>query len=99
MCAMTRRGVVICMALIAGCTRSRQREEADLNVSVAASLQNVMQELAQAYQQAHPATKFRFNFGGSGALAQQIEQGVPADVFLSAAPQPMDKLAVKGLVL
>jgi molybdate transport system substrate-binding protein len=43
--------------------------------------------------------KVRFNFGASGTLEQQIEQGAPVDVFFSAAPKPMDALAKLSLIL
>ena len=43
--------------------------------------------------------KLQFNFGGSGMLEQQIENGAPADVFFAAAPKPMDALAGKGLIV
>ena len=39
------------------------------------------------------------NFGASGMLAQQIEQGAPADIFFSAANTPMDRLAARGLLV
>jgi molybdate transport system substrate-binding protein len=41
----------------------------------------------------------RFNLGASGTLQQQIEQGAPIDVFLSAAPPQMDALASKSLLM
>jgi len=70
-----------------------------LTVSVAASLQSAMAELAPAFERTRPGTRLTFNFGGSGTLAQQIERGAPADVFFSAAPKPMDTLEQKGLIL
>jgi molybdate transport system substrate-binding protein len=72
---------------------------AALTVSAAASLQNVLVPIADAYTGSHPGIKVEFNFGGSGALARQIEDGAPADIFLSASPEPMDRLAARGLVL
>jgi molybdate transport system substrate-binding protein len=95
------RKPVICFAILAcvlqaGC-RSHKRET--LTISVAASLQNAMAEIAVAYGKSNPATKINFNFGGSGALEQQIEQGAPVDIFFSAAPKPIDMLAAKGLIL
>jgi molybdate transport system substrate-binding protein len=41
---------------------------------------------------------FRENYGASGALVTQIEQGAPVDVFLSAASKPMNELESRGLL-
>ena len=82
----------------AGCT-PHNGDAGILSVSVAASLQNSMTELAPVFEQSQPGMKLRFNFGGSGTLQQQIERGAPADVFFSAAPKPMDALAGKGLIV
>jgi molybdate transport system substrate-binding protein len=86
-------------AMIGGCNRPGSGESITLTVSVAASLQNAMEELAPVFERSQPRAKLNFNFGGSGTLEQQIERGAPADVFLSAAPKPMDALAAKGLIL
>jgi molybdate transport system substrate-binding protein len=42
---------------------------------------------------------FSNNLGSSGTLAAQIDQGAPADVFLSAAAKPMDELEANGLIV
>lgn len=70
-----------------------------LTVSAAASLENALTPVADAYMRRHAQTKIEFNFGGSGALARQIEDGAPVDLFISAAAQPMDELAARGLLL
>jgi molybdate transport system substrate-binding protein len=70
-----------------------------LTVSVAASLQNAMPEVAAAYEHTQPGTHVELNFGGSGTLEQQIESGAPVDVFFPAAAKPLDTLAAKGLIL
>jgi len=57
-----------------------------------------MGHLGPAFEQSHPGVRLSFNFGGSGMLAQQIEHGAPADVFLAAASKPMDELAARGLL-
>ncbi len=67
----------------------------NLLVSAAASLKEVMEEIKPLYQQQHPDVTLRFNFGASGALLQQIEQGAPVDVFISAAKRQMDTLDQK----
>lgn len=69
-----------------------------LTVSVAASLQDAMGQLGPVFERSHPGVTVSFNFGGSGMLAQQIERGAPADVFIAAASKPMDELAARGLI-
>jgi len=69
-----------------------------LTLSVAASLTETIGEIETQYRQGHAEIDFRNNFGGSGTLARQVEQGAPVDVFLSAAAGPMDELQAKGLI-
>jgi molybdate transport system substrate-binding protein len=68
----------------------------NLLVSAAASLKDVMEEIKPLYQKTNPNVALTFNFGASGALLQQIEQGAPADIFVSAAKRQMDFLEQKG---
>ena len=56
---------------------------ADLNVYAAASLTDVMKEVATAFGK-QSGDHLQFNFGASNLLERQIEEGAPADVFLSA---------------
>ncbi len=71
---------------------------ADVNLSVAASLTDVVKELTGTFAKAHPGVVFRNNFGASGALAKQIENGAPADLFISANVEWMDYLKAKALM-
>ena len=70
-----------------------------LTLSAAASLQEALEAIAPRFEQAHPNVDLNFNFGASGALQRQIEQGAPVDLFFAAAAQPMEILAAKGLIL
>ncbi len=70
----------------------------ELNVSAAASLTDALQEIVRAYQTVS-GDHIVLNLGGSSLLARQIEEGAPADLFLSADEAKMDALAKKGLVL
>jgi molybdate transport system substrate-binding protein len=70
-----------------------------LNVSAAASLKDALADVEAAYAKSHAQLEFRNNFGSSGTLAMQIDQGAPVDVFLSAAAKPMDDLGAKGLIV
>jgi molybdate transport system substrate-binding protein len=67
----------------------------NLLVSAAASLKDGMEDIRPLYQKTRPTVNLIFNFGASGALLQQIEQGAPADIFISAANQQMDALEQK----
>ena len=69
-----------------------------LNVFAAASLTEAFTKLAETYQSAHPGWKVQLNFAGSGQLAAQIEQGVPADVFAAASPKYPEELQAKNLL-
>lgn len=82
----------------AASTDAPSAEETELTVSAAASLTDALGELKALYETAHPEVTLSFNFGASGALQQQIEQGAPADLFLSAATKNMQALVDKGLV-
>jgi molybdate transport system substrate-binding protein len=70
-----------------------------LLVSAAASLQEALKAIEPRFARANPSIKLTYNFGASGALQQQIEQGAPADIFLSAAQKQMNALQQKGLIL
>ncbi|MBW4614667.1 MAG: molybdate ABC transporter substrate-binding protein [Desmonostoc vinosum HA7617-LM4] len=70
-----------------------------LLVSAAASLKDALEEIKPIYQQSKPNVNISYNFGASGALQQQIEQGAPADVFISAAKKQVDALEQKGLLV
>jgi len=69
---------------------------AEIKVFAAASLTAAFTEIGQQYTSANGGTRVSFNFAGSQALATQIQQGAPADVFASADTSNMDK--VKDLV-
>lgn len=71
---------------------------AEIIVSAAASLTQVFAEVAKAYEKANPGLKVHLNFGGSGALLQQIARGAPVDVFASADQETMDRADRQGLI-
>ena len=77
---------------------SAPAEKAELHVSAAASLTDVMNEIGAAYEKEHPNVKLVFNYGSSGALQQAIENGGGADLFFSAAQKQMDALEAAGLL-
>lgn len=72
-------------------------QAAALTVFAAASLKTALEEIAAAYE-AETGTSVTLSFAGSSALARQIAQGAPADVFLSANAAWMDDLAGRRLL-
>lgn len=73
-------------------------ESVELVVSAAASLSDSLQQLQKGYEASHPGVKLRFNFGASGMLQRQIEQGAPADLFIPAAAVNVQALVDQGLI-
>jgi molybdate transport system substrate-binding protein len=63
-----------------------------LTVFAAASLTDVFTELGRRLEDEHPGLHVRFNFAGSAALAAQLGQGAPADVFASADEAQMARV-------
>src|SRR5262249_32970558 len=90
--------LVVAAALVLTLTGSSAFADRQLTVSVAASFRDVMQTIADDFHQDHPHVTVSFNFGGSGALARQIEDGAPVDVFLSAGWPEIERLKAKNLV-
>jgi molybdate transport system substrate-binding protein len=72
---------------------------ANVLVSAAISLKDSLAATKPLYQRTKPNVNITYNFGASGALQQQIENGAPADIFFSAAQKQMDALQQKGLIL
>jgi molybdate transport system substrate-binding protein len=68
----------------------------EIKVFAAASLTAAFTKIGEQFTAANGGTKVTFNFAGSQALATQIQQGAPADVFASADIPNMGK--VKDLV-
>ena len=70
---------------------------AEVTVFAAASLKNAMDEIAAAWE-AESGDVARVSLAGSSALARQIQQGAPAEVFISANTDWMDRLEADGLL-
>jgi molybdate transport system substrate-binding protein len=86
------------VALAVSISACHTADRITLTLSAATSLKDAIVEAEASYRQGHATIDFSNNFGSSGTLAAQIEQGAPADVFLSAADRPIDDLERKGLI-
>jgi len=83
----------LCALLVCGVAYAQ-----DVTVFAAASLQNAIEDVAARYEK-ETGRKARFSFAASSALARQIEQGAPANVFISADEQWMDYLQARKLIV
>lgn len=71
-------------------------EQTEVQVFVAASLKNVMEDLGAQYEKENPSVKLVFQADSSGKLLTQIQEGYACDVFFSAAQKQMDTLQEEG---
>jgi molybdate transport system substrate-binding protein len=74
------------------------QEAQTLTVFAAASTTNAVTDIAKRFEESHDV-KVRLSFASSSTLAKQIENGAPADIFLSANPKWMDYVSDKGAVV
>ncbi|MFE0748707.1 molybdate ABC transporter substrate-binding protein [Gordonia sp. NPDC058843] len=93
--------VVAGLLLVAGCSSSEGTDTGSgdaatstttLDVSAAASLKKTFTDIADEFEKQHDGVTVRLSFDGSSTLANQIQQGAPADVFASADEKNMGKL-------
>jgi len=88
--------IALSVTWLGGC--SSEQEAIELNVSAASSLQEVTTELAEQFMENHPHVNVHLNFAGSNQLQQQIVEGFPVDIFMSAHVDPHQALVDIGLV-
>ena len=86
------------LMICVGCGNQKS-ETTTLTISAAASLTDCMEQIATIFNEEHPEVELQFNFGGSGTLQKQIEQGAPTDLFFSAGMKQMKALEEQGLVI
>ncbi len=100
-----RRPTLLAAALVgaalAGCGADSSAEDREtgagaITVFAAASLTEVFTEIARDLEADRPGTTVTLNFGASSALAQQIVNGAPADVFAAASPATMATVVDAG---
>lgn len=89
---------IVILACAAMLSMSVTANAGELNLSVAASLKEVINELTASYTAKHPGIVFVKNFGGSGVLAGQIENGAPADLFIAANTEWVDYLKERKFI-
>ncbi|WP_374630196.1 molybdate ABC transporter substrate-binding protein [Pannonibacter indicus] len=92
------RGAMLTVAAVAALSLSSLAAQAqEVTVFAAASLKTALDRIVAEYQAGGGASVV-VSYAGSSALAKQIEQGAPADIFISASTDWMDTLDKAGLI-
>ncbi|MDO4534332.1 MAG: molybdate ABC transporter substrate-binding protein [Clostridium perfringens] len=99
-------GLALTTLVLTGCSISSVNDESEESnrktevvIAAAASLKDVTEDIESAFEEKNKNIDLVFTYGGSGSLQQQIQQGSPTDVFISAGSKQMDALDNKGLLL
>ncbi|HEX8749434.1 MAG TPA: molybdate ABC transporter substrate-binding protein [Pyrinomonadaceae bacterium] len=94
-------GFAMAALLLAACGSSEMSDETNpkvLYVAAAADLTPAFEEIGRNFEQA-TGIRVVYNFGSTGMLAKQIENGAPVDVFAAANVEFIDGLEQKGLII
>lgn len=99
-----KRAIVLLAIIVVGmissaCGDNKETASAEITVSAATSMKDALTRLGEDYERLHPKIHITFNYGSSGTLQQQIEQGAPVDLFLSAGMKQMEALSKKKLAM
>lgn len=87
-----------CLAGLPSATGTAQAQPKELVIFAAASLKNALDEAAAAWARETGKPAPKISYAASNVLAKQLEQGAPADLFLSADLDWMDYAAGKNLI-
>jgi molybdate transport system substrate-binding protein len=94
--------ILLCAFLIISipaCSSHQSQSKVTLNISAAATLTDVINEINVLYNKDRPNVTITANFTSSGTIQSQIENGAPVDIFVSGASLQMDNLQKQGLIL
>ncbi|CEP81458.1 molybdate ABC transporter substrate-binding protein [Paraclostridium sordellii] len=90
--------IVIAMIgiIVIGCKKD---EKTKVHLSVASSLKDPILKIEEIYEKNNSNVDLVLNFGSSGSLKQQIVQGAPCEIFISASKKYMDELKDENYLL
>ena len=96
-------GLLLVIIAMAGCSEpsmpTTSASHVELNVCAGLGMSDAFMDINDLYMQKNKNITIIANFAASGTLQRQIEQGAPADVFVSAAAKQMDALQDGGLII
>ncbi|MCF6136365.1 molybdate ABC transporter substrate-binding protein [Pseudalkalibacillus berkeleyi] len=92
--------LIFMILILSGCGSSNndREDQVELHVQAASSLSDVMLEVERNFEKMNPSIDIVLNVASSGTLQRQIEQGAPADLFLSASETKFKSLGENGLI-
>lgn len=98
-------GITVLAITLVGCSNGQvvnekannSDEKKEIIVSAAASLKESMDEIKKIYEEKNDVI-LTFNFGASGSLQKQIEEGAPVDIFISAGEKQFKALEDKNII-
>jgi molybdate transport system substrate-binding protein len=82
--------------LLIGC--SNQKDKTGLTISAASSMTESLSQLAMDFEKQYPNIDITYNFGGTGTLRKQVEQGAPIDLFFLASEKDYNLLKERELI-
>ena len=91
-------GLALALSLVPGLAPSEARAQNNVVVFAAASLKNALDEIVVAWSKDTGKPVPKISYAASSALARQMEQGAPVDLFISADLDWMDYVAAKNLI-
>lgn len=92
-------GILLTAVLLAGCAASPSvAPRVTVRVAAAASLVDVVQQLADRYQQSNPGVRMQLSFGSSAQLVQQVLAGAPLDLLVTADEEALLPLQQRSAV-
>lgn len=91
--------IVTFILLITGCSNDIKEKKIILNLSVASSLKDAMIDIKQNYEAINKNVELVINYGSSGSLKHQIQNGAPCDIFISAGKIQIDELEKEGVLI
>ncbi|MCY3593621.1 MAG: molybdate ABC transporter substrate-binding protein [Bacteroidetes bacterium] len=90
---------LVAVFLAFGCNPAPDSPNASITVFAAASLTDALQEIVRRFEFQQPAITIHTHIGPTSLLARQIQQGAPADIFLSASPDWIEYLQQRDLTV
>jgi molybdate transport system substrate-binding protein len=96
--------VILVIITLFGCSncelkqKPTQAVQVSLTVSAAVSLNSALKEMKTDFEKRNKHITILLNVGGTGALKQQILQGAPTDIFISASKEQFDQLMENKLI-